>query len=523
MIAQAISRMFTPRSEGLGSYGPTHDFWYTQSSALAGGSDTALQIGTAFACIRVRSNTVGALPWHIFTSGEDGRSEKAPDHPWYKTLHNRPNVWQTPFEYRSMMMCHLDLRGNSYSRIDPPGVWQRWPSLVPLNPDRMKVTQLDGSLRMQYEYRYANGELVTYSQDQILHVRNISFDGLVGVTPLTYARETTGLSVEQSGHARKLFQKGGFFKYFLKSPNRFQDDNARSNFRKLWSESTQAGNVPILEGDMDIKTLGMSMVDAQWIESRKFTGVEICQFLGCPPHLVFIADDTKSNMEQRGLEFLTIHLNPDLVRIEQAIQPQIGPDYFAQFNRDSIVRADLKTRYEAHTMAVGGPFKTPNEARALEDLPPSDSEGADDLRPPPNKSIPAGNTQGQKYNQPDGDETDDEERAKMQSVLQAMVADAAERIVSAEIRGLESRADKASGDRTRWDEWAGGWYAKHCESMVRTLTPLLNGQAETLADRWCVDAMNELTGRDVPHLLAEWKTTKAAELAARIGEALCTQ
>ena len=41
-----------------------------------------------------------------------------------------------------------------------------------------------------------------------------------------------------------------------------------------------------------------------------------------------------------------------------------------KFNLDASARADLKTRYEAHQIAIQSDFKTVDEVRALEELPP---------------------------------------------------------------------------------------------------------------------------------------------------------
>ncbi|MNT02325.1 Phage portal protein [compost metagenome] len=49
---------------------------------------------------------------------------------------------------------------------------------------------------------------------------------------------------------------------------------------------------------------------------------------------------------------------------------ELDAGYYAKFNVDSILRTDLKTRYEAYRTAIQGGFLAPNEARAKEDMPP---------------------------------------------------------------------------------------------------------------------------------------------------------
>lgn len=44
--------------------------------------------------------------------------------------------------------------------------------------------------------------------------------------------------------------------------------------------------------------------------------------------------------------------------------------FFTKFNMDGLVRADIKTRYEAYGMAIQNGIKSINEVRALEDMNP---------------------------------------------------------------------------------------------------------------------------------------------------------
>jgi phage portal protein BeeE len=104
MLAQAIRQVF-------GSKGPVDDFWYQPASTpsttgINVGDDTALAVSTFWACLRVLGDTVGALPVIVYekSEDEDDLRERATDYPWYSTLHLKPNAWQTPFVFKSMMM-----------------------------------------------------------------------------------------------------------------------------------------------------------------------------------------------------------------------------------------------------------------------------------------------------------------------------------------------------------------------------------------------------------------------------------
>ena len=56
---------------------------------------------------------------------------------------------------------------------------------------------------------------------------------------------------------------------------------------------------------------------------------------------------------------------------------EIKNGFYSKFNVDTILRADIKTRYESYKEAIQNGFKTPNEIRELEEDEPL--EGGDVL------------------------------------------------------------------------------------------------------------------------------------------------
>jgi HK97 family phage portal protein len=562
MLAQAIRSVFrTARTPG-----PTDDFWYRPAvqptaSGIAVSDSTALMLSTWWACVRVLTDTVGCLPLHVYKRTGDERKKRDKSHPWYEPLHAQPNAWQTPITFKSMLVGHLLLRGNFYARIDPPQlqVDRDMPSLVPLNPDRMEPPRQGRYDTLTYKYTYSDGQPHTFTQDEILHVKLLSLDGFTGLSPLTYARESIGLATSQTGYASSIFSGGGFLKYYLKTTKRLGAEG-RKNFRDGWRDlhgDPRHFEPPILEDDMDIHTLGMNNEDAQFLESRKFSAYELCQFLGVPPHMVFLMDRaTWANTEQMGIEFLTIHLNPYLVRIEQELQPILGATHFAEFLRDAIVRGDINSRYEAYSKGLQAGFLTRNEVRSRENLDPV--PGGDELLTPLNMG-PAGQRAPQRQSPPvreEDDEEDDEEQATVQAMpvqaeevlpvveakdeppvipqattinLEPLIADAAGRIVHTEVSALRKQynRDWHTKQPTAFFQWAVKWFDKHQEYTTKIIAPLYAAAGvqspASFAEPYCLTSMQDFASGEPSEVLTEWETNKAGRLAAQLQEILlCT-
>jgi len=550
--------------------GPLNEFWYSPVGAQSTAgvdvtADKAMAVSVVFACIRVLAETLGTLPFRVYRRTGLRSKQQAPEHPLWRTLHTRPNRWQTSLEWREMGMAHLALRGNYYNRIvlNEDGQLE----LVPLAPDRVEVEQLP-SRRLRYRWRDAEGQWQYYTQDEVYHVRGLSLNGLTGVSILEYARNAIGLAISQETHGASLFKNGGQPTFWIKRPKeagRWTPD-ARKNFRAGWralhAGAENAHNPPILEDGMELQSLGLTNQDSQWIESRAFEAVEICRFFRVPPHLVGILDKaTFSNIEQQSLEFVLYTMLPWAIRWEQAADRDlvVEDDHYTKLVLDGLLRGDMRTRYESHNIALQGGWKTRNEVRELEDLDPI--EGGDTPLEPTNMQPAGGgpdqNEQGGQPGkgrpkedtaasvsstgetaEPGPDPTPAETPvsadtgvhggADLEAVFGPLVADAAARIAAAEVRGLERRAERAADDRGRWAAWVEEFYANHREYCGRTLAPLADGIGQAMHRPIDALAIAERLSRanqevlspsaDIPRLVKSWSHCRAGQIARWLRE-----
>jgi HK97 family phage portal protein len=77
---------------------------------------TAMRTGVVYACVRILSESVALLPLRLHE--QDGETTKiATGHPVDRLLRLQPNRWQSPFEYKRLVMSHMLLAGNHYSLI----------------------------------------------------------------------------------------------------------------------------------------------------------------------------------------------------------------------------------------------------------------------------------------------------------------------------------------------------------------------------------------------------------------------
>lgn len=359
----------------------SRDFWF-QPAALgaqtASGvhvtTDRAVRLSTVFKIGKVISETVAMLPIHFFKDKGEER-DRISDFPLARKLNRQPNPWQTPFEFRQMVEVHRDWRGNGYARIywaDNGDV----DMLVPLHPDRVKPELLaDGSVR--YKVKTLDGSREeTLLPGEVMHIKGLTLDGYTGVNPIEYERETIGSAIAARDYGSRFWHNDARPPFWVEVPGKFENNEARTNFRSEWQAAyggANRGRPATLDRGMKIHELGLKNSDAQWLDFRKYSEIDICGLWRMPPHKIGILDRaTWGNIEQQNIEFVSDCILPQAISWAQCIWRDLVVDFdiYADLVVEQLLRGDIKTRYEAYGIAIEKGFMTPNEPRRKENMNP---------------------------------------------------------------------------------------------------------------------------------------------------------
>ena len=373
----------------------------TSASGVPVTPNRAMRVAAVYACVRIRSGVVANLPLHIKRRVDDRTREDASGNPLWEIFRRRPNRWQTPAQFKRMMEAHLLLRGNAYAMIvRSRGVVKE---LIPLHPDHVSVEQRD-DLSIRYTYTRKDRQKIELAQNEVFHLVGLTLNGVTGVSVIAYARETIGLSLAMENHGAAVFRNGARPSMALSHPGKLGLEGLeflKASLDEYRAGGESDGKALILEEGMAPANLSMTAEDAQWIESRKFSRTDIAMFFGVPPHM--IGDTEKSTSWGTGIEaqtqgFVTFSAEDDLTIWEETINRDLvdEPDIYARFNRNALVRADMKARQGFYVSMLQWGVYSPNEVRALEDENPR--EGGDIYYDPPNTAG------GKDADKGDGDE-----------------------------------------------------------------------------------------------------------------------
>lgn len=368
--------------------------------------ETAMRVAAVYACVRIISGAVANMPIGIKRRIDDRTREDATDHALWDVFHRRPNRWQKPAQFKRMMQAHVLLRGNAYS-LKTRGVGGRVIGLTPLHPGRMKVRQRD-DMALEYLFTRKDGTRVLFQQEDILHLCGLTLNGYSGLSVIAYAREAIGASIAMEHHGSTVFRNGANVSGALKMAagktlDEEQAARLKSEFDEFRSGGNREGKVVLLEDGLEFQQLALNSEDAQWLEARKFSRSDIAMFFGVPPHM--IGDTEKSTswgsgIEQQAQGFVTYTLEDHLTMWEEALttdclDPVRDRNIYARFNRNSLVRGDLKARWDSYKSGLQFGVVSPDEVRAMEDMNPREDGQGDIYYDPPNT---AGSTGGNNDN-----------------------------------------------------------------------------------------------------------------------------
>jgi len=467
------------------------DSWFT--NWLTGGmttdagvsinNNTAMQISTVFACIRIISEDVGKIPLQVFRKEKNGR-QRDDSHPLNNIFNNNPNPEMTAMSFRQTLMGHVLAYGNGYAEIVRDATGQV-AALWPLLPDRV-TPKRDSNGLLYYEYKNVDGTTTSLSQSKIFPIPGFSFDGIQGYNVIHYARQSLGLARAAERFGAKFFGNGAKSTGVIEVPGRLTE-KAFKNLKTSVEQQISGDNIHrmlLLEEGAAFKPVSLSPEDSQFLETRQFSIPEVCRWFRMPPHKVAdLSRATFSNIEHQSLEYVSDTLMSWFVRWEQAISRSLltpqerQAGLYLKHNANALLRGDIQARYNAYGRGINDGWLLRNEARELEELNPLD--GLDEPLVPLNmggaSQVPADN----------------------------IVDDISKRIANAEIRGLSRRADKAKEDREKFNEWVDEFYIKHETYVRKCLEPIC--QDDHLAHEICENGSDSIKNCDTPvTFLLDW-------------------
>lgn len=347
-------------------------------------TDSALQQSTVFACVRILSESIAMVPVKLLrrtgTTNEEVESHRALD------LLDEPNEFMTRHEFMQLLVSQCELSGNSYwyKVKNGRGETRR---LLPL-PTSMVDTELSDDWGLVYRVNTGRGGLNgTFGSDAVMQCKNVSSDGVRGMSTIHMAREAIGLARATERHGAAIFANGAQLGKVFTHPGVLSDEarqNIEASIRANYGGASKAGSSMVLEEGMGVQTVSMTAEDSQFLETRKFQVEDIARVFGVPLYLLNSTEKATtwgSGLEEMNRGFVRHTLGPRLSRLRHTLRRHLLTEnerragYFFDFDVNAFQHVDVKERFEAYATGIASGVLNPNEARGYEQLNPR--EGGD--------------------------------------------------------------------------------------------------------------------------------------------------
>ncbi len=335
---------------------------------------TAMQIAAFVGCVRIISGAIATLPLRVWETMDNGTERLADDHPLDNVLNNQPNSEVTAADFIQTGQAHMLLTGNCYAEIAYNGAGQ--PAALYLrSPFRtMPYRNKEGKLIYKTNETPGGWERTVMGED-MLHIKGLGMDSLVGLSPVKYyAREVLGNDLAAQSYSAKFFANDSRPGGYLKS-DAYMAPEKKLKAVESWMASHSRGQshrMALLDGGVSWQKVGVNPDEAQFMQTRRLNREQIGAIFGVPVHFLGEQVESRADMEQRGIEFLTFTIRPWLAKWEQSINMRLfsklgrkAGRFHARFDTTMYERATYANLLKGLQVGRYAGLYTVNEGRKL--------------------------------------------------------------------------------------------------------------------------------------------------------------
>lgn len=347
----------------------------------------ALGFSPVARAIQVVSNDIARVPIRMERK-TDAHWEVVDDNPVMDEILNEiPNTHFSAYEFRGWMCRSMMLWGNAFALISRWGNEVR--ELIPVRPWDMALlpdTERGG-------WYYHSSEYGDIKHTDVLHFRMPSYQRMLwGESPIILGRHAVALGQEQEAAGRSAFQMPGLGKIAITTKETMGGEAVRrmqEAFRGAHSGPEGMLRPIVVQNESDVKQVGQSLTDQDWIAARKFSINQVAQMYGVPPQMLYnLESESASGVAEQARQYvdncLSQYTSTWAAELAWKLLPHMpdGDRYRFVFDTTQLVRGTFAEQVSALQIAVQTGVMTRNEARTMMGFNPI--EGGDEVLIGPN-------------------------------------------------------------------------------------------------------------------------------------------
>lgn len=314
--------------------------------------ERAMGLPAVLNAVRIISTSAARTDCFPFIQLEGGGSEIDKGHPVYSLLTSKANPFTTSYSWMQTWVANAALSGNGYSLVirdqesfDPVALY---------NLDSRQVYQFteweNGQLVNVWYNVTVEGQNFQVPADDILHIKNISLHtGTTGLSFIQVLQNNLGLHLAVQKYGTIFFRHGQHINKVLKIPGWLteeQRNELRESMIGLHGGLNNAHKLAVLMGGSELESLPISNEEAQWLESRDFSLIDLANFSGVPVSFLNGKGHTSyGSIEQDGKNLALWGMDPWFTNVaaelsSKLLKPRELQTHYIDFDRDSLFSSD---------------------------------------------------------------------------------------------------------------------------------------------------------------------------------------
>lgn len=361
-------------------------------------TSNALKNNTYIKSLNILADSIAKIPILLKKTTEEGEIE-AIEEDLYSLLRLRMNKEMSTFDsIKALILMYKHYgRAGLYIIRDNKGVPI---ALYPVQINSIIIDNL-GLIKSIKQNKILvdfsiNGNIGSCFLEDIIILKDNSFDGIDGKAIRTYSIDTVNTNLQAQKYQKDLFANGLTSKAVVQTVTDIKDGGQLGQVQEKFNNLYKSNNrVFLVPAGFNISPLNLSLVDSQFAELKIDGKKDIANMIGVPYSLI----EKGVLTQEENIAFLTNVISPIIAQLEQELNYklltnlQIKQGYKIRFNVNTMLRVNPKQQQEILCEYVKNGIYTTNNAREI--LGFNKIEGADILTYPSGQVTLEGIINGQ--------------------------------------------------------------------------------------------------------------------------------
>ncbi|MDH5095995.1 phage portal protein [Clostridium perfringens] len=348
-------------------------------------ASNALKNNTYIKSLNILADSIAKIPILLKKTTKEGEVE-ATEEDLYRLLRLRMNEEMSTFDsIKALILMYKHYgRVGLYIKRNNQGVpTGLYPVLINgITVDDLGLIKSIKQNKILVDFSI-NGNIGSCFLEDIIILKDNSFDGIDGKAIRTYSIDTVNTNLQAQKYQKDLFANGLTSKAVVQTVTDIKDGGQLGQVQEKFNNLYKSNNrVFLVPAGFNISPLNLSLVDSQFAELKIDGKKDIANMIGVPYSLI----EKGVLTQEENIAFLTNVISPIIAQLEQELNYklltnlQIKQGYKIRFNVNTMLRVNPKQQQEILCEYVKNGIYTTNNAREI--LGFNKIEGADILTYP---------------------------------------------------------------------------------------------------------------------------------------------